>query len=137
MHKSFICKAGCLFQTWHTFYNIHLNPAIFFQILKLILVDVFLRNYLQFYLHVFWVWQEVGIKEIFYIGCCEFFTFVETTLLRRSLTVAREATTDEASPQKSNLSPPTVMRTRYFSSFRGLMSTPARSHHTQNSPMVA
>ena len=43
-------------------------------ILFALMVDDFLRNYLQFHLHVFWVWQERGIKKIFYIGCCEFCT---------------------------------------------------------------
>ena len=60
-----------------------------------------------------------------------FAPFVETTLLRRSFNVAREAVTDEASPQEYNLLPPTVMRTQYFS------STPAKSQPTRKSPMAA
>ena len=51
--------------------NIFSMP-IFFQILDLILVGDFLRDYLKFHLHVLWVWQKIGIEKIFYIGCCEF-----------------------------------------------------------------
>ena len=94
------------------------TTAIFFQILELILVNDFLRNHIQFHLHVLWVWQKRGIEKSFISAVVNFSPFVETTLSRRSFTVAREAVTDEASPQKSNLSPPTVMRTRYFSSSR-------------------
>ena len=40
--------------------------------------------------------------------------WVDTTLLSRSFTVATEAATEEASPKKSNISPPTVSLTRRF-----------------------
>ena len=108
MHESFICKAGSLFQTWNALYNLHVDPAIFFQTLELILVNDFLRDYLQFHLHVLWVWQKGGIKKSFISAVVNYAPFVETTLLRRSFTVAREAAIDEALPQKFNLSPPTV-----------------------------
>ena len=86
MHEYLIFKAGSLFQTWHAFHNLHL----------------------------LWVWQKRGIEKSFISAVVNFASFVETTLLSRSFTVAREAATDEASPQKSNLLPPTVMQTRYF-----------------------
>ena len=119
MHEYFICKAGSLFQTCHAFHNLHVDPAIFFQIFELIFVNDFLRAYLQFHLHVLWVWQKGGIEKSFISAVVDFAPCVETTLLRRSFTVSREAATDEASPQKSNLLPPTVMRTQYSFVFQG------------------
>ena len=89
----------------------------------------FARDFTQISLDGPWMRWRHSRETPVYISCVNFAPFVETTLLRRSFTVDRDAATDEASPQKSNISPPTVMWTRYFSSFKGLMSTTRRHYN--------
>ena len=73
--KGFLCYDTRLFESVHSFDDIHIDKAvIFYYFQQFIFVDDFLWYSCDVEFHILWIWESIVEVNLFYIGqdkfCC-------------------------------------------------------------------
>ena len=69
--QAVICDIKVLFQAWHAFLYLNINPSVVFDRLQVVLVYDFLQDVQQLYLHVIVLLHRAFIIAIIDVKCAK------------------------------------------------------------------